>query len=184
MCFRKARAASGVGSKKAAAGDEPWLGHALKRAPGVAKEVFEVMRDMIRKVWVRSAHLLCALSTPTAGGGWETSSFQLTLSASSRKIGTVCYETIKAFGARQWAGQQSVRLLPPSTVSAANLSEWISSELTPLRRPADGWHVTSRHRRCAGGQGGREVWQGAEAQGGEGREGTARAEAVRPCDAT
>ena len=45
----QARAASGGASTKKAAGDEPWLGHSLKRAPGVAKEVFEVMRDMIRK---------------------------------------------------------------------------------------------------------------------------------------
>ena len=66
LCFRKARAASGTGTKKAATGDEPWLGHALKRAPGVAKEVFEVMRDMIRKVRGRSSHLPCALSTCTA----------------------------------------------------------------------------------------------------------------------
>ena len=54
----QARAASG-GTTKKAAGDEPWLGHGLKRAPGVAKEVFEVMRDMIRRV----SAMLCRSTT-------------------------------------------------------------------------------------------------------------------------
>ncbi len=62
----QARAASGGTSKKAA-GDEPWLGHGLKRAPGVAKEVFEVMRDMIRK------------ASDTPPGRMLCSSFYLTL---------------------------------------------------------------------------------------------------------